>query len=132
MNPSPHIRSRHLLVGLSLHGKATSMYVHSLVLRVFVGPCPDGMECRHLDGNPTNNRLENLEWATYQINQQDRAKHGTSNRGEACAASKLTEKEVLEIREMYPEETMQKLADDHDVSVPTVYDIIHRKTWRHI
>ena len=29
---------------------------HVLVMRAFVGPCPDGQQIRHLDGNPANNR----------------------------------------------------------------------------
>jgi len=32
---------------------------------------PDGMECRHLDGNPTNNALSNLAWGTRQQNIMD-------------------------------------------------------------
>ena len=28
---------------------------HVLVMREFVGPCPDGQQVRHLDGNPVNN-----------------------------------------------------------------------------
>lgn len=36
--------------------------VHRLVLAAFVGPCPDGMEVRHLDGDPANNSLGNLAY----------------------------------------------------------------------
>lgn len=52
-------------------------YVHRLVLFAFVGPCPEGMECRHLDGNRTNNRLSNLKWGTPEENTQDKIEHGT-------------------------------------------------------
>src|SRR5688572_13845909 len=45
-------------------GKACSKSVHSLVLTTFVGPRPDGREAAHLDGNPANNDLRNLIWAT--------------------------------------------------------------------
>lgn len=31
--------------------------VHRLVLETFVGARPEGMEARHLDGNPENNAL---------------------------------------------------------------------------
>ena len=30
--------------------------VHILVMRAFAGPCPDGQQVRHLDGNSLNNR----------------------------------------------------------------------------
>ena len=51
--------------------------VQILVLEAFVGPRPDGYECRHLDGCRTNNRLENLRWGTRSENQRDRNLHGT-------------------------------------------------------
>lgn len=37
-------------------------YVHRLVLEVFVGPCPPGMEGCHKNCDPTDNRLANLRW----------------------------------------------------------------------
>ena len=37
-------------------GRHWNVTVHVLVMRAFVGPCPDGMQFRHLDGNPLNNR----------------------------------------------------------------------------
>lgn len=51
--------------------------VHRLVLEAFVGPCPDGHECAHQDGDPANNNLSNLRWATKVENQADRRRHGT-------------------------------------------------------
>lgn len=45
--------------------------VHSLVLEAFVGPCPEGMEARHLDDNPTNNHLSNLVWGSRSENSYD-------------------------------------------------------------
>jgi hypothetical protein len=37
-------------------GKRQTRSVHSLVLLGFAGPCPAGMESRHLDDDPLNNR----------------------------------------------------------------------------
>ncbi|HEV2374583.1 MAG TPA: hypothetical protein VGS19_20775 [Streptosporangiaceae bacterium] len=37
-------------------GKRQTKTVHSLVLLGFAGPCPPGMESRHLDDDPLNNR----------------------------------------------------------------------------
>jgi hypothetical protein len=36
------------------------------------------MECRHLDGNPTNNTPENLAWGTHAENCMDTVRHGRS------------------------------------------------------
>jgi len=51
--------------------------VHHLVLETFVGPCPEGMETRHLNGDPSDNRLENLAWGSREDQISDQKKHGT-------------------------------------------------------
>lgn len=53
-----------------------SKTIAPLVLETFVGPRPDGMECCHNDGNPLNDRLENLRWDTKSANQLDQVLHG--------------------------------------------------------
>lgn len=50
--------------------------VHRLVLEAFVGP-GDGLQCRHLNGVPGDNRLENLAWGTASENIEDQVGHGT-------------------------------------------------------
>src|SRR5690348_3410561 len=59
-------------------GKVLQRLVHHLVLEAFTGYAPQGMETRHLDGNPQNNRLENLKWGTPSENGADRVRHGTA------------------------------------------------------
>ncbi len=51
--------------------------VHRLVLTAFVRPCGEGEECRHLDGDPSNNRLDNLAWGTPDDQVHDKYRHGT-------------------------------------------------------
>lgn len=75
--------------------------VHRLILLTFVGPCPDGMECCHNDGNAANNRRENLRWDTYKANAKDRIAHGTHPAGEKNPAAKITAEIVLQIRDEY-------------------------------
>ncbi|MGI9293444.1 MAG: NUMOD4 motif-containing HNH endonuclease [Pseudomonadales bacterium] len=70
-------------------------YVHILVLEAFVGPRPDGLVACHNDGDPSNNRANNLRWDTQSANQADSIKHGThaGNR-----FKRLTDGEKAEIR----------------------------------
>lgn len=51
--------------------------IHRLMLEVFIGPCPKGMEACHNDGNKTNNILPNLRWDTRKNNIGDQIRHGT-------------------------------------------------------
>ena len=39
----------------SQHGRRKSRYLHRLIAEAFHGPCPDGHQCRHLDGDRSNN-----------------------------------------------------------------------------
>lgn len=66
--------SNHLLkigyysVGLSRNGKCELKYVHRLVAEAFI-PNPNGYDTvNHIDENPKNNSVENLEWCTHQYN----------------------------------------------------------------
>jgi len=65
------------LYDLPRTGQHIGCLVQHLVLQTFVGPKPVGMECRHLNGIRTDNRLENLCWGTRSENQQDSIRHGT-------------------------------------------------------
>ena len=64
------IPTGHLTVGLCVgKGKPKSMYVHRLVALAFLGGPPDGKPLvNHKNGNPKDNRLENLEWVSYSEN----------------------------------------------------------------
>lgn len=51
--------------------------VHRLVMLAFVGPRPDGMVVRHIDGDFTNCHLNNLAYGTQSENMYDEVQHGT-------------------------------------------------------
>jgi hypothetical protein len=55
----PHRRSDgRLQLMLSVERKKTPWRVHQCVAEAFHGPCPDGLEIDHVDGDPMNNRPE--------------------------------------------------------------------------
>jgi hypothetical protein len=64
------------LVSLWRDGKGRSCNVHRLVAAAFLGPCPPGMEVRHMDGDPANNVLTNLRYGTSSENNDDIVRHG--------------------------------------------------------
>lgn len=107
--------------------------VHKLILNAFVGSRPAGYVCRHLNGDPLDNRLTNICWGTPKENAQDSIRHGTAvclRKGEAAVASKLTHDDVLAIRKLYSEGHLQKeIASVFSISQHHVSDIVRGKVW---
>lgn len=78
LKPAPYGRDRrHLGVSLWRNNKGKTMKVHRLVASAFIGPCPDGAEVCHNDGDGFNNRLSNLRYDSQSENVRDRIRHGT-------------------------------------------------------
>lgn len=126
-------RDGYQIVSLCHDGKKRTKSVHTLVLKTFIGPCSDGMVCRHLDGNQTNNHVSNLAWGTPYENSQDMILHGTSNKGDKHGMVKLTDADVMEIRRRYANgETQTSIAKDFDVTNSSVSLIVRRLKWNHI
>lgn len=90
----------YLRVGPSVNGKRLRFSVHRLVLEAFVGPCPDGMEGCHNDGDKSNNRPSNLRWDTQSANSFDNIyRHGEKCKHGAIQL-KLADADVVEIRKL--------------------------------
>jgi hypothetical protein len=85
-------------VSPSRDGRQKPLRVCRLVLESFAGPCPEGMEACHGDGNPANNALSNLRWDTPRANAADRRSHGREARGGRIGTSKLSQSAVQDIR----------------------------------
>lgn len=64
-------------VSMKLGNEYIFKNVHRLVLEAFRGPCPEGMEGCHNNGDRTDARLQNLRWDTHQNNMLDMQEHGT-------------------------------------------------------
>lgn len=70
-------RYGHRHVKLYRDGKGTAYGVHRLVMAAFDGPCPDGMQVCHNNGDASDNRLSNLRYGTPTENSRDMIRHGT-------------------------------------------------------
>ena len=67
---------------LTVDGVQKHFKTHRLVLSAFDGLRPDGYEARHLNGNRTDNRIDNLCWGTPAQNLEDKRAHGMVLAGE--------------------------------------------------
>jgi len=77
--------------------------IHRLVLMAFIGKHEDikKNQCNHKNGFKDDNRMCNLEWTTVRGNILHAFKIGLINhKGEKHPSSKLTEKNIIDIRKM--------------------------------
>lgn len=115
-------------------GKQRCRRIATLVLTVFVGPRPKGMEaCHDPDPCPRNNHLGNLRWGTKSDNMQDSIRHGTFPMGVKHHSSKLDPEKVKQIRVRASQgEKLTALAREFSVDPTTIRDIVRRRKWKHI
>ena len=105
--------------------------VHALVLLAFVGGRPPDKESAHGNGDKTDNRLNNLRYATPLENANDRRLHGTSGAGEANAQAKLSRADVAAVRAAAGVVPQRELAARYGVHQPTISKVVRKERWRH-
>lgn len=66
----------YLLVGLSDSGTTERVFVHRLVAEAFILNPYNKPTINHIDGNKENNKVQNLEWATYKENRDHAVRVG--------------------------------------------------------
>ncbi|MDO8671681.1 MAG: NUMOD4 motif-containing HNH endonuclease [Dehalococcoidia bacterium] len=82
--------------------QARGFLVHRIIAAAFLGPCPDGREVNHKDGNKKHNAAVNLEYLTRIDNMAHAVTGGALNNfGENNPMAKLTGEQVAEIRRDY-------------------------------
>jgi len=116
-------------------GEHQIVRVHHLVLECFCSKRPSPKhQCNHKDGNKLNNNIHNLEWMTALENTRHAHRVGLANsRGIANAHSKLSEEDVLNIRDLYKKNvSMRELSKKFNVSVQNIHSVIRKKAWAHI
>ena len=126
----------YLLVGLSKDSKTKTFRVHRLVARAFVLNPKNKETVNHINCLKNDNRSVNLEWLSRLENLCHARFLGLigSPNGEKQHLAKLTEKQVLEIREKYIpyKYTTKMLSKEYGVSQPTIFKIVANKSWKHI
>ncbi len=108
--------------------------IHILVLEHFASPSDKSFGL-HKDDNRDNNHIDNLYWGDKQDNANDKMKNGHyTTMGEKCHLSKLTEKEVIEIRKLCEEGnlTQEEIGQKFNVFRNTISQIKNRILWKHI
>ena len=111
-----------------LDGTWTSQPVHRLVAKVFIPRTENKDVVNHIDGNRTNNRIENLEWVTPKENVIHSFKFGSRKTcKQVPKRTILTDFQVSQIgklRELY---TVNQIAKLFNIEYQSLKNIIHKK-----
>lgn len=125
---TPPNKQGYFRFGATVNGKRKSLYVHQEVAFAFIGPRPEGMVVRHLDGDMINNRADNLAYGTHKENTKDALDHGTFAIGERSGVAKLTNIQAAEIREKFEQgAAIPDLAKFYGVHVATIRGVVTNK-----
>jgi hypothetical protein len=128
----PGFRKGYPFVAVSKNSCVKVFTLHRLVLDTFVGSRPPGQECRHLDGNSRNCRLENLVWGTHSENGRDMSKHETVD-GERNGSAKLDRAMVRAIIEAKHRGVPSKvLAQKFNVTRGLIWLVFTGKLWKSV
>ena len=85
----------------TVNDKRKNIKVHKAVAESFIDNPNNLPVVNHKDGNKENNNVDNLEWVTQKENIQHAVRTGLMKSGEKHHNVKLTDKEILEIRDLY-------------------------------
>lgn len=119
-----------LTLGRGLSVNSVTIRVHRVVLMTFHRDRSAGEQCRHLDGNPSNNRLSNLAWGTPKENANDKIAHGTVLSGEYHPRAKLKQGDIIKIRMLRGAGyTYRAIASMFGVNSGTICHAVSGRNW---
>ena len=125
----------YISVGLYKGGHSVTHYVHVLVARAFLLNPEDKPQLNHINGDKTDNRVENLKWVTGSENMNHAYKIGLANatKGICHPNAKLTPEQVRYIREHYvkgsKEFGSEALARKFNVTGSVIRDAVHHRSY---
>lgn len=122
----------YLVVNLPFGGKIKQCFVHRLVAEAFIPNKKNKPVINHIDNNPLNNNIWNLEWVTVAENRAHTVKQGRQKGqggGEKNTQAKLTRIKVDKIRLLYPKNIQKNIAKQFKVHQSLISLIVRKKIW---
>ena len=119
-------------------GKSYNLRVHREVAIAFIPTDNILLQVNHIDGDKSNNRINNLEWCSVKENIEHSFKHDlqSSRKGTHNSSAKLSDIDILTIRKLYvPYDKVfgcRALAAKYNVTHSTITRITTGQGWAHI
>jgi hypothetical protein len=133
LNPRPNNMNGEYAFRTSIDGQHYDFVLAHTVATAWI-PNPKKYPCvYHKDSNKANNAVSNLVWGDRFMVSHNAFINGCIPLGENSCKSKLTNKDIISIRNLYANGTLRKtLAEMYNVNPSTITSITQKHTWRHI
>lgn len=114
--------------------KSRPVLVHRIIASIYCTGFTPGLAVDHIDGNKLNNEPANLEWVTLSENNRRARVNGLNNNaGEKHGLARLTDSDVINIRDRYARgERQRTIAEDLGVCLGSIRRIVTGRSWRHL
>jgi DNA-binding XRE family transcriptional regulator len=115
--------------------KQKSFKVARVIAQTFLNNPRNLPEVNHINSNRTDDRVQNLEWCNRSQNMKHAFDKGFAcQKGEKNGYSKLSKKEVIEIKRLHSigDYKQKELAKIFNISKTTIHNVIKGKTWSHL
>lgn len=120
---------------LQTGGSVSRPFAHRLVAFAFLHPSPEKPHVNHIDGNPLNNNVDNLEWCTPAENMAHASALGLVARGERHGNAKITTEQVMDLRATYQHGKYgerKRWAERLKCDPTLVWLIVTGRAWKHV
>lgn len=121
------MKKGHLQISVSKNGKVKKFLAHRVVANYFCEKTNGCNVVNHLDGNPSNNDYQNLEWTTQQGNALHAKLNGLMSRSTSHYKSVFTDDEILTIHTL--KMSHSAIARHYGVSQSVITRIKNFKTY---